>query len=93
MQQRLLTEQRLLQAGEGLSEHVTRITDRWDGAFANGGVDSAQVPRLLQSHRDLGYNMPLKILDGKHKGQYDEAHSVVSAILPLRDESMEFRTG
>ena len=54
MQQCLLTEQRLLQAGEGLSKHVTWITDRWDGAFADGGVDSAQVPRLHDQDKLTG---------------------------------------
>lgn len=41
-----LAEECLLEAGQGLSEHVARVTDLREGVLADGRVDTIEIPRL-----------------------------------------------
>ena len=50
VQQCFLTEECLLETGQGLSEHVARVTDLREGALADGRVDTTEVPRLNNQH-------------------------------------------
>ena len=51
VQQCSLAEECLLEAGQGLSEHVARVTDLREGVLADGWVDTTEIPRLNNQHQ------------------------------------------